>query len=192
MTINRGARVTQLLVDWGRGDEAAFHRLLPLVHSELRRLARSYMRRERKTHTLQATALVNEAYLRLVDQQGVEWNGRAHFFGIAAREMRRILVDHARKRGAEKRGGGASAIPLDGAIEMGEAGRVDLVALDDALKDLETLDPRQHRVVELKYFGGLSIDEIAEVMRLSPATVKREWATAKLWLAHALGAKEAR
>jgi RNA polymerase sigma factor (TIGR02999 family) len=188
MTAEGEGCVTQLLRDWSRGDETALERLLPLVHAELRRLARSYMRRERRAHTLQATALVNEAYLRLVDQRGVAWNGRAHFFGIAAQAMRRILVDHARKHRADKRGSGEAALPFDDSIEVGEERGVDLVALDDALRDLEALDPRQHRVVELKYFGGLSIDDIAQVMKLSPATVKREWATARLWLAHSLGA----
>jgi RNA polymerase sigma factor (TIGR02999 family) len=160
---------------------------MPLVYSELRRLASAYMRRERKPHTLQATALVNEAYMRLVDQDRVDWKGRAHFFGIAAQSMRRILLDHARKRGAEKRGSGEVGLSFDDSIQVTDERPVSLEALDDALKSLEALDRRQHGIVELKYFAGLSIEEIAEVLKISPATVKREWATAKLWLARELG-----
>lgn len=178
--------MTALLHAWGQGDEAALERLIPLVHGELRRIARRCMAGERVGHSLQATALVNEAYLRLVDQDRVDWKGRAHFFGIAAQAMRRILVDHARKRRAEKRGRGEVDLSFDDSIQASDERPVSLVALDDALKDLKGLDRRQHRIVELKYFGGLTIEEIAAVMEISPATVKREWATAKLWLAREL------
>ena len=174
-------RVTQLLQKWSSGDSRALDELTPLVYSEVRKLARSYLRRERPDHTLQATALVNEAYIRLIDQRKVQWQSRAHFFGIAAQMMRRVLVDHARMRKADKRGAGAEAIVLDEALLSVER-PVDLVRLDDALESLATLDPRQAKIVELRYFGELSIEETAEVVDLSPTTVKREWAAARTWL----------
>lgn len=180
------ASISQLLLQWNEGDQAALERLMPLVYDELRRLARSYLRRERPDHTLQATALVNEAYLRLIDQHSVTWRNRAHFFGIAAQMMRRILVNHALARQAAKRGGDVPTLALDDAEAAGlraaDRGGVDLVVLDDALKELERLDPRQSQIVELRYFGGLSIEETAEVLHVSPATIKREWTTARLWL----------
>lgn len=174
--------ISQLLVEWSEGDRAALDRLMPLVYDELRRLARSYLRRERPDHTLQATALVHEAYMRLIDQHSVSWQNRAHFFGIASQMMRRILVNHALARATAKRGGHAEKLALDEAIVVDGERQIDLVVLDDALKELEAADARQCRIVELRFFGGLSIEETAEVLKLSPATVKREWNTAKLWL----------
>src|SRR5256714_5114698 len=174
--------ITELLIEWGNGDRAALDRLTPLVYDELRRMARTYLRGERPDHTLQATALVNEAYVRLVDQHSVSWQNRAHFFGIASQEMRRILVNHAVARRTAKRGGGAQKLSLDEAVGLADGREVELIALDEALKELEKLDARQNRIVELRYFGGLSIKETAEVLDLSPATVKREWSTARLWL----------
>jgi RNA polymerase sigma factor (TIGR02999 family) len=174
--------VTRLLKAWSGGDQQALHELMPTLYAEIRKLARSYLRRERPDHTLQATALVNEAYMRLVDQRDVQWQNRAHFFGIAAQVMRRILVDHARMQKAEKRGSGQSPIVLDAGLDIAADQRLDFVAVDDALKALAALDPRQAQLVELRFFGGLSIEETAEVMRLSPATVKREWAGARAWL----------
>jgi len=177
-----GEDVTRLLLAWRDGNDQALARLMPLVYDELRRLAASYMRRERPDHTLQPTALLNEAYLRLVDQARVAWQGRAHFFGIAARMMRRILMDHARQHRAAKRGSGGRKLPLDEAMEEPLRQDVDLLALDEALSRLEELDPRQSRVVELRFFAGLEVTEVAEVLGISPATVKREWAVARAWL----------
>jgi len=177
-----GEDVTQLLLAWRDGDEGALPRLMPVVYDELRRLAASYMRRERPDHTLQATALLNEAYLRLIDQTRVAWQGRAHFFGIAARMMRRILMDHARQHRAVKRGSGGRKLPLEDALEEPVRQNVDLLALDEALTRLEDLDPRQGRVVELRFFAGLEVNEVAEVLAISPATVKRDWAVARAWL----------
>ena len=175
--------VTQLLVNWGNGDKAALDALAPLVYDELRRLAQSYLRRERSDHTLQGTALVNEAYLRLVDQKEVKWQNRAHFFGVAAQMIRRILVDHARGHQAAKRGAGAAKLSLDDALAVPGVGKdLNLVNLDEALKELETHDARQSRIIELRYFTGLSIEETAEVVGISPATVKREWTAARAWL----------
>lgn len=174
--------VTQLLVDWGKGNSGALEQLTPLVYSELRRLAASYLRRERSDHTLQSTALVHEAYLRLIDQNSVNWQSRAHFFGIAARMIRRILVDHARSHQAQKRGGAAEKLALDEALAVPGQGDTDLVRLDEALKTLAEMDPQQARVIELRFFTGLSIDETAEALGISPATVKRDWVTAKAWL----------
>jgi RNA polymerase sigma factor (TIGR02999 family) len=171
--------VTRLLKAWSGGDQQALNELMPALYAEIRKLAASYLRRERPDHTLQATALVNEAYMRLVDQRAVQWQNRAHFFGIAAQIMRRILVDHARMENAEKRGSGKSPIVLDEAIEVAADQQLDFVAVDDALKALADLDPRQARIVELRFFGGLSIEETAEVTQLSPATIKREWAAAR-------------
>lgn len=176
--------VTTLLNAWSNGKQEALDELMPLVYQELRKLARSYLRSERPEHTLQPTALVNEAYLRLVDQKNVRWQNRRHFFGIAAQLMRRILVDHARKRQSEKRGGGEALIPFEEAKGVPVKAR-DLVALDDALKDFATIDPRSAKIVELRQFGGLSIDETADVLEISPATVKRDWTLAKAWLRRA-------
>ena len=179
--------MTVLLRRWSAGDAAALDALLPAVQDELRRLARAYMRREREGHTLEPAALVNEAYIRLVDQHDVRWASRGHFFAIAAQAMRRVLVDHARGHGAAKRGGGAERVTLSG-IAAGAAERVDVdvLWLHEALERLARLDERQARVVELRYFAGMSVEEVAEVLGISPATVKREWSTARLWLAHAL------
>jgi len=176
--------VTALLRDWSGGDRDALERLMPLVYQELRRLAASYLRVERPDHTLQPTALVHEAYLRLVDQRGVSWQNRAHFFGIAAQMMRRILVDHARRRQAAKRD--ATALRVQAMSAEGEEASVrdpELLALDQALCGLESLDARQARIVELRFFGGLTVEETAEVAGVSSATVKREWRTARAWLA---------
>lgn len=173
--------ITQLLVEWGNGDEAALNRLMPVVHDELRRLARNYLRRERINHTLQPTALINEAYLRLVDQNGMRWQNRAQFFGIAAQLMRRILVDHARQVHAEKRGGGALTVSLTQANSFVQPD-VDLLAIHEALERLAEFDPQQSRVVELRFFAGLTVEECAEVIGISRATVAREWTMAKAWL----------
>lgn len=181
--------ITQLLVEWSAGDQAALDQLMPLVYDELRRLARSYLRRERPDHTLQATALVHEAYLRLIDQHSVSWQNRAHFFGIAAQMMRRILVNHALARATAKRGGPAQKLSLDESIGVADQRDVDLLALDEALKQLESLDAQQSRIVELRFFGGLSIEETAAVLSLSPATIKREWSTARLWLKRQLAGR---
>lgn len=174
--------VTRMLVDWSHGDQEALDRLMPLVYDELRRVAKRILRGESSGHTLQATALVNEAYLKLIQQHEVEWQNRAHFFAIAARLMRRILVDHARNHQASKRGGAARKLSLDEALGVPAAQAVDLIALEDALTELARLDPEQSRLVELRFFGGLTIEEVAEVLGVSPATVKREWNMAKAWL----------
>ena len=179
--------VTRLLQAWSQGEDAALEELLPLVHQELRRLARRYMFGERPEHTLQATALVNEAYLRLVSSRQVNWQNRAHFFAISAQLMRRILVDHARARGYRKRGGGAAKITLDEALVRPPEKGQDLVALDDALKELAGVDPRKSKVVELRFFGGLSVEETAEVLKVSPETVQRDWRLAKAWLVREMG-----
>lgn len=181
--------VTQLLVDWGNGDRQALEKLTPLVYQELKRLAARYLRRERREHTLQSTALVHEAWLRLIDQNHVHWQNRAQFFGIAGEMIRRILIDHARNRQAAKRGDGAIKLSLDEALGAPDRRDFDLVALDDALKDLAKLDPKQGKLVELRFFAGLSIEESAEVLGVSPATVKREWAAAKAWLYRELNAR---
>ncbi len=174
--------VTQLLVEWSNGDQAALDRLMPLVHEELRRLAHQHMRRERPGHTLQTTALLNEAYLRLVGQKSVHWQNRAHFFAIAAQMMRRILVDYARKRGYAKRGGGVRQVSLDEAADLAQDRAAGLLLLDSALTSLGSVDPQQGRIVELRYFGGLTVEETAEALGLSVDKVKREWTTAKAWL----------
>ena len=174
--------VTQLLVAWGDGDEAARDELMPLVYEELRRLAHRYMGQERKGHTLQTAGLVNEAYLRLIDQSRVHWQNRAHFFGIAAQMMRRILVDYARSRGYAKRGGDLRAVSLDEAAIVSEDRAANVVALDDALTSLAAVDPRKSQIVELRFFSGLSIEETAEVLAVSPGTVMRDWTLAKAWL----------
>ncbi len=175
-------RVTELLLGWSEGDDESRDRLMDIVYQELRRIAGAQLRGERRGHTLQATALVNEAYLRLVDQNRVQWKNRAHFFGIAARLMRRILVDHARRQRAEKRGGGATLLAINEEVVAGPERDFDLVALDDALEELQSFDARAAQLVELRFFGGLTIEETSEVMELSPATIKREWSTARAWL----------
>jgi RNA polymerase sigma factor (TIGR02999 family) len=174
--------VTQLLRAWSDGDEGALERLMPLVEAELRRLARGYMARERHGHTLQLTALVNETFLRLTDARHIRWQDRAHFLGISARLMRRVLVDHARRRGYEKRGGGAQRVPLNERLVALPEPELDLLALDRALEALAATDPRKARMIELRFFGGLSVEETAEVLHVSPDTVKRDWRLAKLWL----------
>jgi RNA polymerase sigma factor (TIGR02999 family) len=181
--------VTELLLAWNTGDRSALDRLMPLVYQELRRLARQYMRSESPDHSLQATVLVNEAYIRLVDQQRVNWKNRAHFFGAAAQIIRRVLVEHARARGRLKRGGDALKVSFDEEIGPRSEVQWDLVALDDALNQLAKLDPQQERVVELRYFTGLSIEETAEALGISSATVKRDWATARAWLFRAMTSK---
>jgi RNA polymerase sigma factor (TIGR02999 family) len=174
--------VTQLLQQWSDGNRAALDSLTPVVYDELRRLAAIYLSRERSHHTLQATAVVHEAYMKLVDQHSVRWQNRAHFFGIAAQMIRRILVDHARGVRAAKRGGGAVALSLDEALGVGGKRDLELEALDDALQALAAVDPQQARVVELRFFTGLSIEETAEVLGISESTVKRDWVSAKAWL----------
>ena len=174
--------VTQLLADWGNGDRSALDRLFPLVHSELRRIAQRQMNQERAGHTLQATALVNEAYLKLVGQQGFEWQNRAHFFAVCAQVMRHILVDHARAHARDKRGGGAIQVSLNDVAVTPDEQSSYFVALDEALRLLESLDPQKGKIVELRYFGGLNIDETAEVLNISPRTVRREWQRSKAWL----------
>lgn len=174
--------VTQLLVAWSDGDPAALEKLMPLVYQELRRLARRYLNRENPDHTLEPTALVNEAYLRLIDQNRVRWQNRAHFFGVSAQLMRRILVDMARVRQQRKRGGSARQVEFDEALVVSKERGEDLVALDDALQSLATVDERKSRVVELRFFGGLSVEETAEVLQVSPDTVMRDWKMAKVWL----------
>lgn len=190
MPTNRepAADVTQILRDWSGGSEEASAKLMPLVYEELRRLARDYLRRERADHTLQATALVHEAYLRMVDGENVTWQNRAHFYGIAARLMRRILVDHARAHNAAKRGGLQQKFSLDEARDLPAPGATDLVALDGALESFAKTYPRKSEVVELKFFGGLEANEIAEVLNVSQKTVLRDWSFAKLWLCRELSA----
>ncbi|MGH9722073.1 MAG: sigma-70 family RNA polymerase sigma factor [Bryobacteraceae bacterium] len=179
--------VTRLLANWSSGDAGALDHLMPMVYQELHRLASSYLRRERGGHTLQSTALVHEAFLRMVDQNQlgqskVQWQNRAHFFGIAARLIRQILVDHARGRQAAKRGSDPCVLSLDEALGVPEKQNVDLLALDELLGTLEQVDVQQSRIVEMRFFGGLSIEETAEVLHISPATVKRDWVMAKAWL----------
>lgn len=174
--------VTQLLEDWSNGDKAALDKLTPLVYDELRRLAHHYISRERPNHTLQTTALVNEAYLRLVNQRDVHWQNRVHFFAVSAQVMRHILVDHARGHARTKRGGDFQQISLDQAALMMPERAAELLALDEALNNLEKFDPRKSRIVELRYFGGLSVEETAEALKLAPVTIRREWNVAKAWL----------
>jgi len=178
--------VTQLLLDWGNGDKAALDKLIPVVYQELRRLARSYMRKERAGHSLQTSALVNEAYLRLIDYNRVRWQNRSHFFAIAAQAMRRILVDHARARQSAKRGAGAQKVSLDEVAIVSDERAEELLALDDALNKLEQLDERKSRIVELRYISGLSMEEVAGVLGLSTRTVEREWKFARAWLYNAI------
>ena len=179
--------LTALLRDASEGDQAALDRLMPLVYGELRKIAASYLRQERKDHTLQPTALVHEAYLRLTHQKDVAWQNRAHFFGIAAQMMRRILVDHARKRLAAKRDASAWKVAT-AEVDGGAESAPELLALDRALEELEKIDPQQAKIVELRFFGGLTVEETAEVAGISPRTVKREWRTAKAWLRREIGA----
>jgi RNA polymerase sigma factor (TIGR02999 family) len=169
-------------LDWNRGDQTALDQLLPLVYDELRRLAEAYMRREFKSHTLQPTALVHEAYLRLVDQQDVQWQNRAQFLGVAAQMMRRILVDHARRRRAAKRDSGGIKVTLDKAVSVSDERDLDLVALDDALMGLAAIDAQKERIVELRFFGGLNVEETAEVLKVSPRTIDRQWRLARAFL----------
>jgi RNA polymerase sigma factor (TIGR02999 family) len=174
--------LTGLLIQWRQGDKSALDRLTPLVYDAIRRLAHRYVQREREGHTLQTTALVNEAYLRLAGSQNIPWQNRSHFFAVTAQVMRRILIDHARRRHYVKHGGGAQQVALDEAVAMSHERAAELVALDEALDELAQLDPRKSRVVELRYFGGLSLEETAEVLEVSPMTVRRDWRAAKAWL----------
>lgn len=178
--------ITQWLVAWSHGDQAALEKLMPLVYSELHRMAKRYMERENPGHTLQTTALINEAYLRLADQPEARWQNRAHFFGFAARVMRHILVDYARARHRMKQGGDVQRVSLEEAAVVSQEPAAELVALDDALSALAAVDARKSRVVELRYFGGLSVEEAAEVLKVSPVTVMRDWSMAKAWLYRAL------
>jgi RNA polymerase sigma-70 factor (ECF subfamily) len=182
MTAPVPSEATRLLIDWSNGDREAAAGLMPLVYEELRQRARSYLQRERADHTLQATALVHEAYLRLVDQETTTWRNRAHFFGVAAQLMRRILVDHARRHRREKRGGAWDKVEFDEALTPAVSRNLDVIALDDALQDLTQLNPQHARIVELRFFGGLKTDEVAEVLKLSSRTVEREWRMARAWL----------
>ncbi len=181
--------VTGLLASWSEGDSRALEQLIPLVSGELHRLAHAYMRRQRPGHLLQTTALVHEAYIRLVDARSLNWQSRAHFYGISAKLMREILVEFARAGHAQKRGGGAILLPLDEGEMVAKTPGLDLVALDDALNDLAQFDQRKAKIVELRFFGGLSIEETAEVLQVAPVTVKREWNKAKGWLYHAISAE---
>jgi RNA polymerase sigma factor (TIGR02999 family) len=182
--------ITQLLLAWSKGDSEALDRLFPLVYDELRRLAKSYMRKERAGHTLQTTALIHEVYLRLIDAGKVEWRSRAHFFGVAARAMRQILVAMARERGCQKRGGGALQVSLDEAMMIDEGLDEDLVALDEALGELVQFDARKAQVVEMRFFGGLTEEEIAAALEVSPETVRRDWRLARSWLRRQLSVEQ--
>jgi RNA polymerase sigma factor (TIGR02999 family) len=190
MTQASSPNITQLLLAWGAGDEAALAQLMPLVYDELRKVAARHLRRQRPDHTLQTTALVNEAYLRLIDSSKVQWQNRAHFFAVSAQLMRRILVDFARARQNLKRGGGAQQITLDDALAIAPERGADLLALDDALTQLAKLNQRQAQVVELRYFGGLNEEETAEALKVSLRTVQRDWKLARLWLYRELSANE--
>ena len=192
MTVSLPSEVTRLLQAWGGGDHAALEKLVPLVNAELRRLARRYMGQEAAGHTLQPTALINEVYLRLIDWRGVRWQDRAHFFGVSAGLMRRTLVDHARRHRTGKRGGHALTVAFDEAAVVPSDRRADLVAIDDALKRLATQDVRKSQIVELRFFGGLTVEETAEVLKISPRTVKREWSLARAWLYSELTQENAR
>jgi RNA polymerase sigma factor (TIGR02999 family) len=182
MGTNPPPDVTTLLLAWNSGDQDALDRLMPLVYDELRRLARRHMRAENPGHTLQATALVNDLYVQFIDQKSVNWQSRAHFFGAAAQIIRRLLVDHARARHRLKRGGGGLKVEWNEAIKSSQPVEMDLIALDDALNRLAVMDPQQSRIIELRFFGGLSIEETAEALKISPATVKRDWSFARAWL----------
>jgi RNA polymerase sigma factor (TIGR02999 family) len=181
--------LTQLLNSWSNGDDQALDKLIPLVYAELRKLARRHMGRENPDHTLQTSALINEAYLKLIDQQSVQWQNRAHFFAVAAQVMRHILIDHARAQRFAKRGAGAAKVSLDETAVLTDERASELVALDDALTTLASLDSRKSRIVELRFFGGLSIEETAEIMKISPVTVTREWRAARAWLRQEMSKK---
>lgn len=183
-------QVTQLLQQWHEGDQEALEALMPLVYNELKRLAGSYLRRERPDHTLQSAALVNEAYLRLVDQTQTRWQNKAHFYGIAAQMMRRVLADHARGHNAAKRGAGVPELELDETIAQAQSRNIDVLDLEEALQKLEKLDSQQGKIVELRFFSGLSIEDTANVLGISPATVKRDWAAARAWLFREIGARQ--
>jgi len=186
-----GGEITGLLQRWSRGDPEALQALVPIVYNELRRLANHYLQNERSGHTLQSTALVHEAFLRLVGSHGMEWQGRAHFFAAAANSMRRILVDHARQRQAGKRGSGVQRVPLDEALTVPVRPDLDITALDESLTSLASIDPRKSRVVELRFFGGLTNREISEVLGITPAAVRNDWVVAKAWLYRSLQDAEA-
>ncbi|MFL6448698.1 MAG: sigma-70 family RNA polymerase sigma factor [Bryobacteraceae bacterium] len=186
------SEVTQLLLEYGRGNQAALDQLMPLVYAELHRMASRYMSRQNPAHTLQATALIHEAYVRLAANSTKDWENRAHFFGIAAKSMRHVLVDHARAHHRAKRGGEKHTVPLDEGVVVSGERLAEIVALDDALTDLSKLHPRQSEVVELKYFGGLSLEETAQVLKVSPETVTRHWRAAKAWLYRALSSSSAK
>src|SRR5262245_31149399 len=190
MTAPASSQITNLLIDWSNGDQAALEKLLPLVERELHRLAHSYMRREKPNHTLQTSDLMNEAYLKLVDQKKTHWQNRAHFFGIAAQIMRRILLNYARDQHRKKRGGNAVQISFSDVSVVYLEKTAELIALDEALERLAKFDERKGRVVELKYFGGLDVDEIAEVLKISPITVLRDWKFAKAWLFREMASAE--
>jgi RNA polymerase sigma factor (TIGR02999 family) len=189
MTEGAGHEITELLLAWRSGDEQALEKLTPRVYRELHQAARRCMRKEREGHTLQTTALINELYLRLSDLQQVDWQNRTHFFALCARQMRRILTDEARLRQTEKRGGGAYVVSLDEAPEVASSAHADVLALDDALKALALLDERKSQMVELRFFGGLSVEETAEILRVSPDTVARDWRLAKAWLLREMSGK---
>jgi RNA polymerase sigma-70 factor, ECF subfamily len=174
--------ITRLLIEWGRGDASSLERLMPLVELELKRIARRYMRREPQGHTLQTTALVNEAYLKLVDQREAQWQNRAHFFALSAQIMRRVLLDHARASARAKRGGGAEHVELREAAQALPQTSVDLIALDEALERLAKMDSLKSKIVEMRFFGGLSVEETAEVLQIAPVTIHKHWRLAKLWL----------
>ncbi len=190
MTLPKSKGITELLKRWSDGDAAALEELAPLVYNQLRRLARECLAGERADHTLQSTALVHEAYLRLAGRASVHWQNRAHFFAVSAQMMRRILVDHARRRLAAKRGANPFLLTLDESVALPRGRQVDLIALDDALNSLSRLDERQSRIVELRFFGGLSLENTSRVLGVSPATVKREWATARAWLYQQMSREE--
>ena len=190
MINNDSQQITKLLVDWGKGDEAAFERLMPLVYDELHRMARAYMRRQPSGHTFQTTELIHEAYLKLAKQDGQDWQNRAHFFGVAAKAMRHILVDYARSKTSEKRGGSGRKVAFDDNKDVSAERPDEIVALDDALRQLAALDERKSRVVEMKFFAGLKIEEIARVLNISPETVKRDWQFSKTWLFRELSRAE--
>ena len=186
MTRPAPEEVSQLLLDWSNGDQSALDKVMPIVYQELHRLAHHYMRKERAGHTLQTTALVNEAYLRLADYKQMRWQSRTHFFAVAAQVMRRILVENARSKKFAKRGGGAQQISLEETALVSAERSAEVIAVHEALTDLESWDPRKGRIVELRFFGGLSIEETAEVLKISPTTVQREWRSAKAWLHRAI------
>jgi len=182
--------LTQLLVSWSKGDKEALDKLVPLVYAELRRIARRHMGRESPGHTLQTSALINEAYMKLVDRRNVQWQDRAHFFAVAAQVMRHILIDHARSRHYAKRGAGARKVSLEDTAVLSNERAADLVALDDALNALAAIDPRKSRIIELRFFGGLSIEETAEILKIAPVTVTREWRAARAWLRREMSSGE--